>query len=277
MMQLEKFYNYLFNKGMSYNTIQAYINDIFLYCKNCNIETKGNITEKSIKEYIDNMKNAGVSDSKINRTVSSIRSFLEFLNIDYISIKNPVINRKSENKTTVILDRNEIVNFLSIPEGNTHKSLRDKLILEMMYYTGIKVSELIELRINDINFEIGTVIIRSENDRIIPINMQLSDKLKKYIHTFKTEQTNNDLLFTNLRGSKLTRQGIWKIVSYYSDKSDINKIITPNTLRHTFATHLIDNGADLKYVKSLLGFSDKSSASRYIDYLKDKYSVGYLE
>ena len=277
MMQLEKFNNYLFNKGMSYNTIQAYINDILLYCKNCNIETKGDITEKSIKEYIDNMKNAGVSDSKINRTVSSIRSFLEFLNLDYISIKNPVINRKSEKKAPVILDRNEIVNFLSIPEGNTHKSLRDKLILEMMYYTGIKVSELIELRINDINFEIGTVIIRSENDRIIPINMQLSDKLKKYIQTFKTEQTNNDLLFTNLRGSKLTRQGIWKIVSYYSDKSDINKIITPNTLRHTFATHLIDNGADLKYVKSLLGFSDKSSASRYIDYLKDKYSVGYLE
>ena len=277
MMQLEKFNNYLFNKGMSYNTIQAYINDILLYCKNCNIETKGDITEKSIKEYIDNMKNAGVSDSKINRTVSSIRSFLEFLNLDYISIKNPVINRKSEKKAPVILDRNEIVNFLSIPEGNTHKSLRDKLILEMMYYTGIKVSELIELRINDINFEIGTVIIRSENDRIIPINMQLSDKLKKYIQTFTTEQTNNDLLFTNLRGSKLTRQGIWKIVSYYSDKSDINKIITPNTLRHTFATHLIDNGADLKYVKSLLGFSDKSSASRYIDYLKDKYSVGYLE
>ena len=277
MMQLEKFNNYLFNKGMSYNTIQAYINDILLYCKNCNIETKGDITEKSIKEYIDNMKNAGVSDSKINRTVSSIRSFLEFLNIDYISIKNPVINRKSEKKTPVILDRNEIVNFLSIPEGNTYKSLRDKLILEMMYYTGIKVSELIELRINDINFEIGTVIIRSENDRIIPINIQLLDKLKKYIQTFKTEQTNNDLLFTNLRGSKLTRQGIWKIVSYYSDKSDINKIITPNTLRHTFATHLIDNGADLKYVKSLLGFSDKSSASRYIDYLKDKYSVGYLE
>ncbi len=277
MMQLEKFNNYLFNKGMSYNTIQAYINDILLYCKNCNIETKGDITEKSIKEYIDNMKNAGVSDSKINRTVSSIRSFLEFLNIDYISINNPVINRKSKKKTPVILDRNEIVNFLSIPEGNTYKSLRDKLILEMMYYTGIKVSELIELRINDINFEIGTVIIRSENDRIIPINMQLSDKLKKYIQTFKTEQTNNDLLFTNLRGSKLTRQGVWKIVSYYSDKSDINKIITPNTLRHTFATHLIDNGADLKYVKSLLGFSDKSSASRYIDYLKDKYSVGYLE
>ena len=277
MMQLEKFNNYLFNKGMSYNTIQAYINDILLYCKNCNIETKGDITEKSIKEYIDNMKNAGVSDSKINRAVSSIRSFLEFLNIDYISIKNPVINRKSEKKTPVILDRNEIVNFLSMPEGNTYKSLRDKLILEMMYYTGIKVSELIELRIKDINFEIGTVIIRSENDRIIPINMQLSDKLKKYIQTFKTEQTNNDLLFTNLRGSKLTRQGIWKIVSYYSDKSDINKIITPNTLRHTFATHLIDNGADLKYVKSLLGFSDKSSASRYIDYLKDKYSVGYLE
>lgn len=277
MMQLEKFNNYLFNKGMSYNTIQAYINDILLYCKNCNIETKGDITEKSIKEYIDNMKNVGVSDSKINRTVSSIRSFLEFLNIDYISIKNPVINRKTEKKTPVILDRNEIVNFLSMPEGNTYKSLRDKLILEMMYYTGIKVSELIELRIKDINFEIGTVIIRSENDRIIPINMQLSDKLKKYIQTFKTEQTNNDLLFTNLRGSKLTRQGIWKIVSYYSDKSDINKIITPNTLRHTFATHLIDNGADLKYVKSLLGFSDKSSASRYIDYLKDKYSVGYLE
>lgn len=277
MMQLEKFNNYLFNKGMSYNTIQAYINDILLYCKNCNIETKGDITEKSIKEYIDSMKNAGVSDSKINRTVSSIRSFLEFLNIDYISIKNPVINRKSEKKTPVILDRNEIVIFLSIPEGNTYKSLRDKLILEMMYYTGIKVSELIELRIKDINFEIGTVIIRSENDRIIPINMQLSDKFKKYIQTFKTEQTNNDLLFTNLRGSKLTRQGIWKIVSYYSDKSDINKIITPNTLRHTFATHLIDNGADLKYVKSLLGFSDKSSASRYIDYLKDKYSVGYLE
>ena len=277
MMQLEKFNNYLFNKGMSYNTIQAYINDILLYCKNCNIETKGDITEKSIKEYIDNMKNAGVSDSKINRTVSSIRSFLEFLNIDYISIKNPVINRKSEKKTPVILDRNEIVNFLSIPEGNTYKSLRDKLILEMMYYTGIKVSELIELRIKDINFEIGTVIIRSENDRIIPINMQLSDKFKKYIQTFKTEQTNNDLLFTNLRGSKLTRQGVWKIVSYYSDKSDINKTITPNTLRHTFATHLIDNGADLKYVKSLLGFSDKSSASRYIDYLRDNYSVGYLE
>ena len=277
MMQLEKFNNYLFNKGMSYNTIQAYINDILLYCKNCNIETKGDITEKSIKGYIDNMKNAGVSDSKINRTVSSIRSFLEFLNIDCISIKNPVINRKSEKKTPVILDRNEIVNFLSIPEENTYKSLRDKLILEMMYYTGIKVSELIELRINDINFEIGTVIIRSENDRIIPINIQLLDKLKKYIQMFKAEQTNNDLLFTNLRGSKLTRQGVWKIVSYYSDKSDINKIITPNTLRHTFATHLIDNGADLKYVKSLLGFSDKSSASRYIDYLKDKYSVGYLE
>ena len=277
MKFLEDFETYLVNKNLSFNTIEAYITDISTYCQDCKILSAGDISTKLTADYINKLSYSGVSPSKINRAVSSIRAFFNYLNVN-IPVKNPVINRKTEKKTPVILDKNEIVNLLSIPEGNSYKPLRDKLILKVMYFTGIKVSELIELTVNDINFEISTVIIRGKSARNIPINTDLISELDYYISSVRTTlSADTEFLFLNMKGEKLTRQGVWKIISYYSDKSNISKEITPNTLRHSFATHLIDNGADIGYVKNVLGLSDTSSAVAYIDYLKKKYSNLYLK
>lgn len=277
MRLIKDFEDYLKCENFSDNTKQSYIADITAFCNDCQILSAGEISDKLTADYIRKLSNSGASFSKISRTVSSIRAFHKFLNIN-IKVTNPLLNRKIKKKMPVILDKNEIVNFLSIPKGDSYKSVRDKLILKIMYYTGIKVSELIELTVKDINFEIGTVIIRGNSARVIPINADLISELDYYITSFRnTLSADTEFLFLNIKGEKLSRQGVWKIISYYSDKSEIKKEITPNTLRHSFATHLIDNGADIKYVKSLLGLNDTSSTSIYIEYLKGQYANRYLK
>ena len=274
---MQDFEDYLNSSNFALNTRKSYMSDISAYCKECKIVSVGDINATSTADYIKRLSAQGVSPSKINRTVSSIRMFFKSSGID-IPVNNPILHQKAEKKMPVILDKNEIVNFLSIPKGNSYKSVRDKLILKVMYYTGIKVSELTELTVKDINFEIGTVIIRENSGRSIPINADLINELNYYIHSVRhTLSADTEFLFINTKGEKLTRQGVWKIISYYSDKSSISKVITPNTLRHSFATHLIDSGVDAKNVKYLLGLNNTTSVSAYIEYLKEQYSNRYLK
>jgi integrase/recombinase XerD len=169
--------------------------------------------------------------------------------------------------------------LLSQPKGNDFRSVRDKAMLELMYATGIKVSELIDLRVTDINITVGVLNLRTEkHERIIPIYSDALQSLSFYISKVRPAviyNANDDILFTNMSGQSLSRQGFWKIVKSYAKKANITKEITPVTFRHSFATHLLENGADLKDIQQMLGHSDISTTNIYAQLVKNKYAVTY--
>ncbi len=177
-----------------------------------------------------------------------------------------------------VLSHTEIEALLKAPNTKDYKGLRDKAILETLYATGLKVSEIISLRIYDINLTLGYIKISGKNrDRIIPMYKQAIKSVSDYLKTSRDviSVTDDDHLFLNMSGGPLTRQGIWKIIKSYADKSGIEKDITPHILRHSFAAHLVENGAGLDDIKNILGFADMSSTRVYSEIFKTKYSKAY--
>ena len=168
---------------------------------------------------------------------------------------------------------------MSQPSDGDYKSIRDKAMLELLYATGIKVSELTDLTVSDVNIQIGILNLKkAKNERIIPIYPAAVKTLQNYIVNVRpiivTDRKENRL-FTNMSGEPLSRQGFWKIVKFYAQKANIKKEITPHTLRHSFAAHLLENGADLKDIKEMLGHSDISTTQIYAQLMKNKYALDY--
>ena len=188
--------------------------------------------------------------------------------------------KKAEKKLPGVLEAGEIVLLLSQPDTSEYKGIRDKAMLELLYATGIKVSELIELNISDINTQVGILNTRSsKKERIIPIYPAAVKHINDYITMVRSAivQDDTETLFTNMNGQPMSRQGFWKIIKYYADKAGIDKDITPHTLRHSFAAHLLENGAQLKDIKEMLGHSDISSTQIYANLLKSKYISSYAK
>ena len=185
---------------------------------------------------------------------------------------------KSERKLPQILTGDEIQLLLAQPSGKDFKGKRDKAMLELLYATGIRVTELVSLDIGDINLEIGYIICkRQTKERIIPIYPRAASALKEYINderNFMLDES-SDALFVNTNGIRLTRQGFWKIIKSYAEKANINKDITPHTLRHSFAAHLLENGADIKSLQEMLGHADVSSTQIYTSIIKNKINEVY--
>ena len=179
-----------------------------------------------------------------------------------------------------ILTSNEVVTLLSQPCGKDYKSIRDRAMLELLYATGIKVSELIELTVGDVNLQIGILHIKSQNhERIVPIYQTAVKHLSDYLSMARPALVSDgreDKLFTNYSGKPMSRQGFWKIIKFYSKKAGINKDITPQTLRHSFAAHLLENGAQLSDIKDMLGHLDISSTQVYAQIVKSKYIQSYF-
>ena len=283
--QLKIFFDFLENeKKASNNTLQSYKRDIKQYESYLNVNRKEyrEVTNKDMKEYIEHLKEIGKKPSTISRNIASIRSFYQY------EVKNKTIKEdptegiqspKVEKRVPSILTSNEVSLLLEQPKDSDLKGIRDKAMLEFAYATGMRVTEIISLNIDDVNLEEGYVLCKNGNkNRTIPIGNLSLKALKEYVNVarnilIKSEDTK--ALFVNVNGSRLTRQGFWKIIKYYKEQAHIAKEITPHVLRHSFATHLLQNGADLKSIQAMLGHSDILSTQVYMqfqdDSLKDIY------
>lgn len=282
---LDMFENYLINeKKSSQNTVESYLRDLkqFVdYCAHKDIEFSL-IDNAFVCSYLDSLALLGKSEASRSRAVASIRCFYKYLISQKLATSNPtggIASKKTEKKLPGVLDSKEILLLLAQPSGNDYKSIRDKAMLELLYATGIKVSELIDITCSDLNLSIGILHLHNgKKERIVPMYPQAIKALEDYIENVRPAivlDEGEDKLFTNMSGQPMSRQGFWKIIKFYSAKAGIDKDITPHTLRHSFAAHLLENGAKLSDIKEMLGHTDISSTQVYARLVKSKYSSAY--
>jgi integrase/recombinase XerD len=276
------FINYLrLEKSLSGNTIAAYNNDIddfFSYLIDVkDINELSSVDGNVINDYIaflqkrDNKLLKKYSQKSINRFISSLKSFFKFLSNENFIFANPaekIETPKSKRNLPEVLTIEEIELVLKQPDLKDKFELRDKAILETMYASGLRVSELINLKINDVFSSEGYLRVTGKGlkERIVPIGRSALHYMEKYIKECREHIKNEfseNILFLNFRGKKLSRMGIWDIVKKYCSKAGIRKEIHPHTLRHTFATHLLQGGADIRIIQEMLGHSDISTTQIY--------------
>lgn len=274
--QLKYFFDFLENdKKLSENTLQSYKRDLKQfkrYLEACELRYD-RVKEEDIKDYIKELQENGKKASSISRCIASIRSFYQFV-LKRKKIKvDPTANVQSpkiEKRVPSVLTSKEVELLLEQPKDVDLKGIRDKAMLEFAYATGMRVTEIISLNIDDVNLEEGFVICNSGNkQRNIPLGTMSLKALKEYINDARGILIKNEdekALFVNINGGRLTRQGFWKIIKYYKEQAHITKDITPHVLRHSFATHLLQNGADLKAIQLMLGHSDISSTQVYMQF-----------
>lgn len=274
--QITLFLEFLQNdKKLSDNTLQSYKRDVVQYENyvNANNINYLKVNEKEIKEYLEYLQEIGKKSSTISRSLASIRSFYQFEIRTKLISEDPTANIQSpkiEKRIPSILTSKEIELLLEQPKDVDLKGTRDKAMLEFAYATGMRVTEIISLNIEDVNLEEGYVLCKfGSKQRNIPLGSLSLNALKEYIeesrpYLIRDESIN--ALFVNINGKRLTRQGFWKIVKYYKEQAHITKEITPHVLRHSFATHLLQNGADLKAIQTMLGHSDISSTQVYMQF-----------
>ena len=274
--QLKQFLKFLeVDKRASNNTLQSYRRDLIQfenYLREKEIKYS-KVTEQDIKDYINYLSEKGKKASTISRTIASIRAFYQYEMKNKKTIQDPtehIQSPKIEKKAPCVLTSQEVELLLDQPTDVDLKGIRDKAMLEFAYASGMRVSEIIGLNIEDVVFEEGIVVCKNGNKkRMIPLGKMCLNALKEYVDNarsilVKTEK--ETALFVNLNGKRLTRQGFWKIIKYYQEQANITKDITPHTLRHSFATHLLQNGADLKSIQMMLGHSDISSTQVYMQF-----------
>ncbi len=261
-------------KGLASNTLESYQRDLrkfFLFLQKKNIIQVENITRGDITNFLTEQKERGLASSTLTRNLAAIRSFYQFLLKEQITTENPSVELetpKTEKKLPSVLSLSEIELLLEQPETGNTIGLRDKAMLELLYATGIRVSELVSLDVNGINTKMGFIkcIGKGNKERIIPLGSVAIRSIQEYLKNsrLKILKTKEEkALFLNQQGTRLTRQGFWKILKKYAHKAGIQREITPHTLRHSFATHLLENGADLRSVQEMLGHADIATTQIY--------------
>lgn len=274
-------------KHKSENTISSYKRDISkytLYLEENGITSAAKATKTTILMYLLNLQKQGRAASTVSRTLASLRSFYTYMRINGIITSDPTENLetpKVEKKLPRILTTGEVERLMNQPSVKDDKGCRDKAMLEVLYATGIRVSELMELDISDVDIDVGCIHCRSEkHERVVPIGHAACDALYTYIHTARghmVSDANVTTLFVSCTGSKMSRQGFWKIVKQYREKAHIDTDITPHTLRHSFAAHLLENGADLKSIQEMLGHTDISSTQIYSKLINSRIKDVYAK
>lgn len=274
---IAKYKDYLGSKNLSNNTIDSYMYDINSFI--VHVEKEFNIDWKSIKKshiltYLVSLQKSGKSSSTISRTICAIRKLFEFAKKEDIVSDNPALNihsPKQVKKTPAILTEEEINQLLSIPDTKTFKGSRDSAILELLYSSGIKVTELIEIEINQINLHTGIIIIHGNKQRLIPLSNYSKEAISNYLNNFRNikSKDENGYLFVNITGEPISRQGIWKILKHYEKKMNLTKELSPQILRNSFAVHMLSHGADLGTIQELMGLS-ASSAQNYLNSIETK-------
>lgn len=275
-------------KNASANTLSSYLRDIRQFLTFlASIKVKPEkANQRVFDQYTKHLDALGKSVATITRSVASLKSFYTYLQVSHFVSFNPakhIAPVKNERKLPQILTSKEVDLFLEQPKCTDAKGYRDKAMLELLYATGIRVSELIELNLYNVN--LSASIIRCESrgkERMIPLYPSAVRALAEYIDHVRPQmifQPDEQALFVNLNGHRMTRQGFWKIIKYYQEKAGIKKEITPHTLRHSFAAHLLENGADLRSIQEMLGHADISSTQIYTQVvgqkLKDVYAKAH--
>ncbi len=274
--QLNLFFGFLENdKKVSNNTLQSYRRDLKQFERYLEENEKNyqEVTDEEIKTYIKYMQEIGKKTSTISRGLASIRSFYQYETKCKITKNDPtegVQSPKIEKRVPSVLTSKEVALLLDQPKNVDLKGTRDKAMLEFAYATGMRVTEIISLNIDDIDLDRGYATCKGgKRERTVPLGNMSLKALKDYVlnaRNIMIRDENEKALFVNVNGQRLTRQGFWKIIKYYKDQAHIEKDITPHVLRHSFATHLLQNGADLKSIQTMLGHSDILSTQIYMQF-----------
>ena len=272
--EITAFISYLHNvKKTSNNTEMSYKRDLekfqhFMTIKG--VDKVDEITKEDLEEYINRLQEDNFAAATVSRNVASLKAFYHYLVQEGLSPKDVSEGLKApkiEKKLPEIMSPDEVVRLLEQPNGDSPKEIRDKAMLELLYATGIRVTELITLRLSDVNLHMNYLVCKdSSKERVIPFGNAAKNALGRYLNGTREsmiEDKKSDVLFANCSGKPMSRQGFWKLIKYYAKKADIKADITPHTLRHSFAAHLVENGADLKSVQEMLGHSDISTTQIY--------------
>lgn len=261
-------------KNTSKNTELSYKRDLkklIDYLNDKSIKELNLVSEDDLKIYIKFMEGQGKAPSTISRNIASMKAFFEYLYQNKVTNENPAIRLKApkiEKKRPDVLTIEEVDLLLKQPSRNTPKELRDKSMLEMLYATGMRVSELIGLKLSDVNVDKEFVICHdTKENRMVPFGSDAKKALNKYLKNGREallKGNDCDYLYPNCSGRSMSRQGFWKLIKGYGAKAGIEIDLTPHTLRHSFATHLVQNGADLRAVQEMLGHSDISTTQIYL-------------
>jgi len=282
---IEIFSDHLNEKNFSKNTKESYIRDVRQFTvfieESFSVNDVRQCNSTNIISYLLHLQKKNIAVSTVARKLASVKALYTYLhNSKHIS-DNPTITIKSpktEKKLPEVLSIEEVERLMEQPDS-THIGIRDKAIFEILYASGIKVSQLINLDITDINLDMGYLKCKMNTNetRLIPIGTHAIKALSKYMQDGRgfLTSTDEEALFVNYYGNRLSRQGLWKMIKRYSESAEIQKKITPYTLRHSFATHLIQNGADLKSVQEMMGHSDVSVTQKYMDLNKKRIQEVY--
>lgn len=278
---VEEYFGYLkYEKKVSFNTLESYQRDVskfVAYLAENHLGTVIHCGHTVILDYMLCLQKQGKAASSISRNLASLRSMYRFFLKKHYVLSDPTENihgMKAEKKLPQILTCQEVEILLDQPKCKDFKGYRDKAMLEILYATGMRVSELISLKMQDVNLDVGYInCVHHGQTRVIPIYSIAKSCIRDYIDRGRSKLPHiqdRDVLFLNQQGSQLTRQGFWKIIKYYKEQAGIRWEITPHTLRHSFAIHLLENGADLKSIQEMLGHTDISSTQLYAQIVKNK-------
>ncbi|NBJ93808.1 site-specific tyrosine recombinase XerD [Parablautia muri] len=272
--EINSFIIYLHNvKKTSENTVLSYRRDLVKvkrYLEEQGIKDVRKITSTNLNSYILYLEKNKFSAATISRNIASLKAFYHYMYREGIvntDAAEELHAPKIEKKMPEILSAQDVIKLLEQPVGDSPKEIRDKAMLELLYATGIRVSELTNLMVNDVNLQVGYILCRDgEKERVIPFGSEAKNALMRYLEKTRMDMISggeSEYLFVNCSGQPMSRQGFWKLLKYYAKKAGITADITPHTLRHCFAAHLVENGADLRSVQEMLGHSDISTTQIY--------------
>ena len=272
---IAQFLDYLsVERGLSQNTSKSYNLDLVRfaeYLKSKGASSVGDVTKQHMRKYLYVMKDIGLSPSSISRNLAAIKVFFRFLVTERVIKENPTDTLESPRILRTlpeVLNTNEIIKMLEIPSGKGILGPRDKAVLELMYATGMRVSEVVELMLNGLNLDMGFIRCTGKGgkERIVPVGKEAKKALTRYLDKSRpklTKRGEDKHLFLSKLGKKISRQSFWKMLKKYARAAGIKKSISPHTLRHSFATHLLERGADLRSVQEMLGHADISTTQLY--------------
>lgn len=271
--------NYL-EKNYAENTVASYMADLSKYLTDAEIKTKKSllkIKKESVGEYVKNLRSMGVSYSSVLRTIAALKNFFGYCLSEGVIKTDPmegIVSPKAQRKLPVTLTGEEVVKLLEAPDKTTIKGLRDSAMMELMYATGARVGEIVNLKMGDVSLKNEVVILETGGkSRFVPVGRTAIEALVVYLRDCRPKIINEksgDALFLNFYGEALSRQGFWKVVKGYMEKCNLPLGVTAQTLRHSFALHMLKNGADAHAVSEMLGFSDVASTKIYMQVLDNR-------